>query len=71
MKIEWKIKTSVPIPLKAKNIIPLAFHQIDFDWEITTLQINRLFFSHKNDFSFVWKYRIVRVQHFRGKFHVF
>ena len=26
---EWKIKTSVPISLKTKMIIPLKFHQID------------------------------------------
>ena len=34
MKIQWKIKTSVPILLKTKMIIQLTFHQIDFDWEI-------------------------------------
>ena len=37
-----KIKTSVPIPLKTKMIIPLTFHQIDFDWDIVDQYLKKM-----------------------------
>ena len=54
-----KIKTSVPTPVKTKMIIPLTFHQIDFDWESFHMDDMAIFCHHCKEVSMVFLFDII------------